>query len=199
MKYYGFVSPGIKIITSDFEEIRGLINVVQFPKFKKFKDKAGAIKFVMENAMEFQTKSLHKYGECFDTMYITAEYFIRDNNVYYNIHTNGLGNVDLARTEFDNFMLKEKRNGLIMLKLPNMNLNENYLTSHVTAIYNLLEIVGSLVDVELIIPNHSIYYLLKSYTGDYRPYRKLRDYIDSRKGRLAITMENWGGLDIQQR
>lgn len=194
MKYYGFVSPGVKIITTDFEEIRGLINIVQYPKFKKFRTKAEAIKFVMENTMEFQTKSLIKYGECFEKMYITAEYFIRENNVYYNLYTNALGNVDLAETEFDKFMLKEKRNGIVMLKMIDMNLNENLISSHVMVITNLLKIVGSLVDIELIIPNHSIYYLLKSYTGSYRPYVKLREYIDSRKGRLCVTMLNWGGV-----
>lgn len=193
MPFYGFVSPGIRIVTSNYDEIRGLIKSEQYPNFRKFYKRWQAIQFVADNAMEFKLERLKKYGECFQSMYLTIEYFIQGSSVYYNIFTNRLGNVDLSESKRDPSMLIEKRNGIIMVEMKGMNLNPNLIISHAMAIQNVLRLVGSFVDVELIIPNHSIFYLINSYQGDFRPYTRFLEFIRARKGRLALTMENWGG------
>lgn len=194
MSFYGFVSPGIRIITANYDDIRDLIDIVQYPKFMKFRTKDEAIKFVADNTMEFRLQRLKKYGECFDNLYATVEYFISGTSVYYNVFTDRLGNVDLSDTIVDDSMIVERRNGLLMIEIKEINLDNNLIMSHAIAIQKILEILGTFIDVELVIPNHSIYYLINSYSGDYRPYRRVIDFINSRKGRLCLTMDNWGGM-----
>lgn len=192
MAYYGFVSPGIKIITDTYEDIEDLITVVQYPKFIKTRTKDEAMEFVYRNTMEFQLKKLIRYGECFTTNYVKISYFIRNKSLYYNIYTDKFGRLIIPEENISKDMIIEQRNTITTIQIKNTNFDNNLILSHGLAIQMILTLLGSYIDVELVIPNHSVYYLFNSYTGNYRPYVRLIDFMGSRKGRVCFTMEEWG-------
>lgn len=133
--------------------------------------------------------NVKKYGDCFDNLYITIEYFIRDRYIYYNLDTSKLGRVRIVCDRDDVFI--ENRTESMMVRLEMPNLNNDSIMSHAVAVYQILDILGEYVDVEIIVPDHSIFYLLTAYTGTRYSYLKLLNAIESRKGKVSVTLKSW--------
>lgn len=184
--WYGYVGPGIHGVNQDFQMISKLKTVYPYLKFRKFYTEEKAWEFVHRYGKRKELSAIIRYGNVFNTHYVTVDYYIKEDAVYYNVHTKKLGYIRLVSTD-DNISI-ENRVHIIKVKISNIYLNNDLVSSHAIAIYHILRLLGSYVDVELKVPDHSIYYMLTSYTGTKSSLTRVLKYIDSRKGEIAITV-----------
>lgn len=52
--------------------------------------------------------------------------------------------------------------------------------------------IGDLVDVDVKVPDHSIFYALMTYNGQNRTINRVRTYIDERIAKVSVSMDNFG-------
>jgi hypothetical protein len=188
--WYGYVGPGIRGVQNDINVIRKLLAVYPYLKFRKKKTEEEAWAFVEREGKRPTLKRITKYGDIFNTHYVTVEYFIQDGSVFYNIFTKNIGYIRISSD--DENVLIENRSELIKIELSNIHLNNEFISSHAIAIYHILRLLGSYVDVEILVPDHSIFYMLTAYTGTKSSLVRVLKYIESRKGNIAVTVkEKW--------
>lgn len=112
------------------------------------------------------------------------EYFIRNPNIYYNFDTSNLGTLRIVK---DTAVI-ENRTNLVKAMLPNVVVDPNSISGHIIAIYSGIKLLGDFIDVEVVVPDHSIFYAIRSYTGSNRPIARLRDYLKVRLGKVSVTL-----------
>ena len=187
--WYGYVAPGLNKVTEDFDVIRNWSRVMPYSKFRKFRSEEEAWDFVKRNKMAKDLVSIKNYGDCFDNLYLKCQYFITAKSVCYNVFTDNIGFVKVE-TEDPNILI-ENRLDVIKIKMTNIRLNNDLISSHSIAIYNLLEILGDFVDVNIEVPDQSIYYMMKAYTGTKPIYLKLQQLMKRRRGEISVTLKEW--------
>lgn len=188
--WYGYVGPGLRGVTQDIHLIRRLHRVYPYLKFRKRDTEEQAWEFVNRQGRRSPLSKLTKYGNIFDNHYVTIEYFITDDSIYYNIFTKKLGYIKVSNTNPN--ISVENRSEMIKIKYSNIFLNNQLISSHAIAIFHVLKILGSYVDCEIKVPDHSIFYLLSSYTGNKPNLLRVLKYIKSRKGKIAVTVKDEG-------
>lgn len=190
--WYGFVSGDTICVTQDYKEIDILSSLLPYPKFRKFPGDDGedrAWEFVNHYRKKKAFESVRDYGDCFDGFTLKVNYIIDKDCVYYNVRTGSMGFVSIACS--DENVEMTVGNSLITIKLNNISLNNNLISSHAIAIWHILRILGDLVDINLTVPDHSVFYLLTSYTGNKPSLVRVLDKIKSRKGHISLTVERW--------
>ena len=158
---YAVVAPGLKGIYEDPKVIDKIMALYPYTKFRKF-----------------QTE------EEFDKHHVVMEYFIRNPNVYFNYDTSKLGTLRLVKDT----AIIENRTNLIKAMIPNLIVDRESISGNIIAIYNGIKLLGDFIDVEVVVPDHSIFYAIRSYTGNNRAIARLKDYLKVRLGKVSVTL-----------
>ena len=74
------------------------------------------------------------------------------------------------------------------VKVCNVKLDNTLIAHHCIAIQNILRIFGNYINMELILPNISIYLALTKYTGTNFNIRNVQNNIESRFGEVYYTL-----------
>lgn len=193
--YYGFVGGTIKTVFSDWSKVETLRLIYPYSSYHKFRYEYQAWEWVRRRGSKKITESIVRYGSVFKNHYLRIEYLIGPDSVYYNVYTNKLGYVKLVNSKPD--VIIENRSNIILVEIQGIELNKNLIISHLIAIQNILQIVGDLVDVEFILPNHSIFYAMTHYTGSNKMIAKILEFIKKRQGSVAWTLFDFG-KDIKE-
>jgi len=187
--FYGFVGGTIRTVFNDYKKIERLAIIYPYCSYRKFYDEADAWRWVGTHGSRKITSNIYKYGKTFDKHFVTFEYKIANASVYANITTKNLGYVKLLSD--DNNVVIDNRTGSIYLEIKDLDLNPDLVLSHLIAIYNVLDLLGNFVDVEVVLPNHSIFFALTKYTGNSRALLRVIEKIKKRKGGLAWTLKDY--------
>lgn len=183
--YYGLVAPGYKTITTDYQMVERAKVFYPYLKWRKFTTSEAALEFISRNYTDKRVKMIRNYGDTFNDLYISAKYTIANNSVYYELDTRRVGNFRIIAPS----ALVEYRAGRVYIKMENAYLDPNSISGNMSAIFHLLDIVGECIDVNLMLPNFSIYYALTQYKrGNIRPIRLVQDKIASRLCKVAFTL-----------
>lgn len=187
--WYAYVGPGIIHVCNNFSTIDKLAAIFPYSKFRKCKTEDDAWEFIARFGKRPELKNVVRYGDTFNTHFVTVEYMIAKDSVYYNVKTSQLGYIRLESSD-ENFVI-ENRTELIKVKLKNIFLNKDLVSAHAIAIYHIVRLLGNYVDVEIKVPDHSIFYMLTSYNGTKTSITKVRKFLASRKGKVSVTLLNW--------
>jgi hypothetical protein len=188
--WYGYVGPGMFHVTKNYQVIDRLAALFPYSKYRKFRTEEEAWEFITRNGKRPELKNVVRYGDTFENHYVTVDYIITEDTVFYNVSTSKLGYIKLISDD-SNFVI-ENRTDMITVRLKNIFLNKDMISSHAIAIYHILKLLGNYIDVEVIVPDHSIFYMLTIYTGSKPTILKLKKLIGSRQGKLSVTLLNWG-------
>lgn len=191
---YAVIAPGIHTVCDKWEDVERITKLYPYPKYRKFRTTEECWNYVERYAYRRVYTDLNKYGDTFDKLYIRMEYFIRKDRVYYNFYTKKCGYITLVSDD-ENIVI-ENSNGVIKVIYMNLNLSEDRIVDHVIAIYHGLKVVGEMIDVDILVPDHSIFYALMTYKGKNRQIMRVREYIDRRMAKVSVSMKNFGGEDI---
>lgn len=184
---YAFVSNEYRSIVKTQRQLDFLCSVYSYPKFKKVNTTAEAREFFSANDRKFFTPSLNQYGKVEDLGYISIQYFIDRNNVYVNVYTKHFGFIKL--TELPKNVKQDSSYDLLKLKICNVVLNDAVIAHHCTAIRSILSLFDSNINVELILPDISVYLACTKYKGKNFSIRNLQGILQSRMGVTFYTIK----------
>lgn len=183
---YAVVAPGFSCIYHNWSDVERIKALYPYPKWGKFSTEAQAQEFIKRNTCSKQLKEIYNYGNTLSTMYLDVKYRIGKDCLFYTINTKRVGTLRVSAPN----ALVEYRGSMIFVKVPNVKLSDESIAGHMSAIYSLLELVGEYVDVNIEIPNYSIFYCLTVYSkGNNRSVQLTRDAISKRLCEVAFTLK----------
>lgn len=182
---YAVVAPGLKGIYEDPRIIDRILALYPYTKFRKFATEDECWEFIRRNENTHGLEDITDFGDAFPKHHVKMEYFIWNSNIYYNFDTHLLGTIRILDKE----AVVENRANLIKVMLPNIIVDPNTISGHIIALYNGIRLLGDYIDVSVTVPDHSIFYALHSYTGNNRAITRLRRYLDSRLGKVSVTLK----------
>lgn len=188
---YAVVVPGISTVFDNWADVERICALYPYPKFRKFTTREECWEFVKRHTSKKVYTDIYKYGDTFDNLYVTIEYFICEDKVCYNFKTKKIGYLTVECS--DPNVHFTNRNGVIKATLSDIRLNDDLITSHVIAIWHGLKIIGDYVDVDIKVPDHSVFYALTTYKGRNRAINRVRDFIDNRIAKVSLSMKDFGG------
>lgn len=190
---YAVTAPGFSCVYSNWHMVERVRVFYPYLKWKKVYTQEQAQQFIERNKCIPKANLVYNYGDTFKNMYVTATYDILDSSVKYVIDTQNIGKIHVNKT---NFVVEYKARAIHAV-LPNIYLSTESISSHMSAIYNLLILLGEYVDVNLVVPNYSILYALAFYNAGYhRQVCFVQNYVRSRFAKVGFTLKR-GGNDFE--
>lgn len=190
--YYAVTAPGFNATYTDWHMVERARVFYPFLKWKKTYTPEQATLFINQNKCNSRVNLIYNYGDTFKELYITASYEILDDSVEYILDTRNMGSIRLHNPDY---IIEYKMNKIRAI-LPNIKLSADSIASHMSAIFNLLQLVGGYVDVNLVVPNYSVFYALAFYQGDrQRSITFVQQYINTRFSKVGYTLKR-GGTDF---
>ena len=186
---YAVIVPGISAVYNEWKDVERVIALYPYPKFRKFATEEDCWEFVRRNTSKKVYTDITKYGETFDNLCVSMEYFILEDKVCYNFKTNKAGYLCIENDRDD--VIVTNRSGNIKVSVLNIHLNNDIISNHLIAIWHGLKVIGDYVDVDIKVPDHSIFYALMTYKGTNKTINRVRDYIDSRFAKVSVTMKDF--------
>lgn len=182
---YAVVAPGFSSVYTNWKDVERIHALYPYCKWRKCSNELDAQEFIKRNTNNHIVKQLYNYGDTLRDLYIDAVYKIGKDCVYYIFYCQRVGNIRLHN---DNALI-EYKGSKIYVKIPNIYLSDKSIAGHMSAIHNMLQLLGEYVDVNITLPNFSVYYALTSYSrGNSRAITVTRDLIDRRLCNVAYTL-----------
>jgi hypothetical protein len=130
---------------------------------------------------------MNKYGRTNDIGYIRIEYFIDGKNIYVNVNTKHFGFIKL--TGLPSNVKQDSSYDLLKLKVCDVILDDSLISHHCTAIMNILSLFDSYINVELVVPDISVYLACTKYTGKNYAIKRTQSFLSSRMGNVYYTIK----------
>lgn len=182
---YAIVANGYQGIVDTKRELDLVISIYPYPKFRKFNDRDAAIAFLRRYTRKY-AYSVKEYGDTYKRGFATLEYFIVEDGICANLHTNKLGNVFMLNSSDD--VIFDKRPDFYKIKVKNVKLNDSLIRHHIIAIKRLLKIVGPVISICVVVPDISIYLALTSYKGKDNVIVDAQRTLSTRLGGVSYTI-----------
>lgn len=184
--FYGVVAPGIATVYRDWKSVERIKALYPYPKFAKFDYESDAMDWVKRNKYKDGKVSVFNYGSTLRDKYISARYKICPDCVLYLLDCKLVGRMRVNVPD----ALVEYKGDKIQICVNNLQLSNETIAGHMSAIYNLLSIVGPYVDVNLRLDYYSLFYCLTNYNRENNRYvSTVRSAIDSRMGEVAVSYD----------
>lgn len=183
---YAVVANGMCAICKTQEQLESVIAVYPYPKFKKVYTEEEGREWIRRHRRKRNEYEFERYGNTFSTGFVIVSYEITEECVRYEIDTKKCGYI---RIQGGNDYAVEMRPEHLTVITNDTKLNDNLILHHVIAIRRILKILGPVVDVDVIIPDVSIYLALMKYTGTNYLIKGIQRDIENRAGGFSITIK----------
>lgn len=186
MAMYAVVAPGISAVYTNWRDVERIKSLYPYPKWQRVDSEAAAKEWLRRNTYGWGLKTVNKYGNTLNNLYIDAKYKIFSDYLGIVYDTSRVGQVRIPETRNIVAYIGDK----IHVKIPDIYLSEESITGHMSAIYNVLNLVGDIIDINIELPNYSIFYSLTSYSkGNLRSISTVRDTVRNRQGAVSYTIQ----------
>ena len=186
MSMYAVVAPGLSCIYSNWKDVERVKELYPYPKWVKVQDEKQAEEWLKRNSYGHGLRTISKYGDILPNLYVSATYRIFENCVCIVYDTSKIGSIRVPNGDY----LVEYKEDSIRVKIPEFYVSEESIAGHLSVVYNILDIIGEFVDIDITLPYYSIYYCLASYKGNkLRAAVILRDMIKQRMGSVSYSMK----------
>lgn len=184
---YAFVSNEYKAVVKTQRQLDFLIGIYTYPQFRKVNNITEAKKFFNMCNRVFMRTGLNKYGRGSDIGFIKIEYFIDGKNIYVNVGTKNFGFIKLSDLPAN--VKQDSSYDLLKLKICNVILDDSLIAHHCLAIINILSLFDSYINVELIVPDISVYLACTKYSGKNYAIKRAQGCLSDRMGSVFYTMK----------
>lgn len=183
---YAVVAPGFSCVYSNWADVERVKALYPYPKWCKCYSEEEAQAWIKRNSYGKHLSRVYNYGNSFPELNIYVRYRISTDCVYYILDCRKVGNIRIHAQD----ALVEYKGSKIFIKLPNIKVSNETVAGHMSAIHNLLQIVGDYVDLNIELPYYSLFYCLTGYSrGNSRPITLVRQLIDRRLGAVALSLK----------
>lgn len=186
---YALVANGIATICSNYRQLQALISLYPYPKFQKCSTMEEARRWLRVHARGIRSVSFDNYGDTATTGYVTVCYRIVPNGICYDLDTRLIGYIKVHAG--DGALVRGSRD-TIHIEVLDVELDNALIVHHLLAIRRILRILGGFVDVNLVVPDISIYLAIRQYAGKNYVIKGLQHMIAQRLGALSITIREEG-------
>lgn len=183
---FAFVSNEYSGIVYSKLQVKVLSRLYSYPVVQFCNTEQECREFIKRHP-RFVYSGLKKAGWKKTTAYIRVEYFIADETIYANLYTDHFGFVQLKIVNNHN-ILQSATYDMIKLKISNVNVNDDSITSHCNSIMYILSLMSPIINVQIKVPDLSIYLALTEYTGNNAAIKNVRNYLKTRVGKVALLL-----------
>lgn len=183
--FYGIAGPGVNAVFTSWKQVADITAVVPYCSYRKFYTEEEAWNFVKSHSLKEYTGYLHKYGDTFDTPYLTLKYIIYNNVAYYTVNTKHFGNIRMDVAD----ALVQYRANLILIRKQFDSINENLIRDNMKVICSGVKLFADFIDIDVIVPDHSVFYAFYGYNGEDVEINSYKEYISNRIARVSFSME----------
>lgn len=183
---YAVVAPGMNCIYSNWADVERIKSLYPYPKWCKCSSEAEAQAWIKRNSYNSKLSRVYNYGNTFKDLYVDVKYRIASDCIYYVLDCKRIGRLRLHTED----ILVEYKGNKIYVKLPNTLVSNETVAGHMSAIHNLLQIVGDYVDVNIELPYYSLFYCLTVYSkGNNRHIQLVKNLMNERLGAVALSLK----------
>ena len=184
---FAFISNEYRTIVKTTARLELLLSIYSYPKFVKVKTEDEAKEFFRQQDRAFIKRGALHYGGKDKCSYMRVEYFIADNNIYCNIDTSNFGFVRLGTLPSN--VSQEATYDLLRVKIKNVILNDDLIPHHCLAINNILTLFDDYVNIEIVVPDVSVFLACTKYGGKDTTINRVKNFINSRPGEVYFTIK----------
>ena len=188
---FAVVANGIQTICKTQRALGTIIALYPYPKFQKCSTYEEAREWIRKHSRTFTSLKRERYGDVGYCGYARIEYFIVNGFSYYNIYTRRVGQLRIDSSEYIHV---DNRRNLIKVKITDTMLDDDLIQHHVIAITRILKLLGGFVDVDVVVPDVSIYLALTKYSGNDYVIRSFQRLQQSRLGGFSVTVRERGEM-----
>ena len=182
---YAVVGPGVKGVYREIRDVNNILLIYPYAKFRKFQTERECWDYIHSHTPRRMLESITSFGRAFPVCRVIMTYYIHGERTYYNFNTKFFGTLRLTKP-VDEIDIRADR---ISACVNTPGLDNMSISSHLLAIQYGLILLGRLTDVEVIVPDHSIFYAIRSYTGTHGAPKRLREFIEGREGQVSVTLK----------
>lgn len=184
---YAIIANGIQAVCKTQRELDTIIAVYPYPKFVKCHTESEAYEWIRQHSRNMNLYRYKNYGNTATLGYASMEYYIADDCIFCNIDTKLVGFLKIMTTDKDVKVMSKQ--DLIKVKVCNIVLEDNKIAHHAIAIRRLLKVIGIYIDVNIVVPDMSVYLAATKYKGnDYR-IKGLQKDISQRIGGISFSVK----------
>ena len=182
---YAVVAPGFACVYSNWADVERIKKLYPYPKWVKCKTDEEAQEWIRRNSYGHRLSRVYNYGNTLKDLHIYVNYHICKDSVLYVLDCSRIGRVQI---DSDNVEVKYE-GSKISVKLNDIFVSNETIAGHMSAIYNLLKILGDYIDVNIELPYYSLFYSLTSYSrGNCRAITIVKKVIEERLGAVAFSL-----------
>lgn len=186
---FAFVSNEYQGVVYSKQHLKVLKDLYSYPIAQFCKTEEEARQFIEKHPRKFYSGDAYKKaGWTKKTGYIRIEYYIDNNNIYANMYTDHFGFVKL-NLEFNPNVIQDAQYDRIKVKIKNVRLNNDSITSHCSAVSYLCNLLNPAINVQIIVPDISIYLALTEYKGNNAVINRITNELSSRIGKVAFVLK----------
>jgi len=182
---FAVVANGLQTICKTQRQLDAIISLYPYPKFRRCNTIEDARKWIRENKRVTTSTRFSQYGETAITGYAVISYEIKDGFISYEIDTQRVGYI---RIKVQDNVLIESRKDLLRVNCLNTKLDDQLIAHHAVAIRRILKLLGEFVDVDIVVPDISVYLALTKYSGRDFNIKGAQHDIASRLGAVSLTV-----------
>lgn len=183
---YAVVAPGFSCVYTNWADVERVKALYPYPKWCKCRTEEDAHEWIRRNSYNRSLTGIYNYGNTLNDLYINASYKIGADCIYYVLDCSRVGRLRISASD----ALIEYKGNKIYVRLPNIKVSNETVAGHMSAIHNLLQIVGDYVDLNIELPYYSLFYCLTVYSKSNNRYiYRVKDLIDNRLGAVAYTLK----------
>jgi hypothetical protein len=187
---FAVIANGMQAVCKTQRKLDSILAVYPYPKFCRCSTEEEARKWLAANARAPYDPSFKKYGDTAKSGYAVVEYYIWDNTIYYNVYTGSIGFIKVFP---DDGVKIDARPELLKIKVSGVRVNDLSISSHCVAIRRILKILGNIIDIDITVPDISVYLAAAKYTGKNHFIRGLQRDIADRLGGVSFTVSEKRG------
>lgn len=184
---YAFVSNEYQGIIYSRTVAQVLADIYSYPVIQYVKTAEEGYDFIRKKNRKFYINDTKQAGWKETTAYLRIEYFVGDDTVYANIYTDHFGYVYLNIRDSSDIK-QSVTYDMIKVKLTGRRMRDQSITSHCQAIQNVLHLFSPIINVQIVVPDISVYLALTRYTGKSSAIRMARRELDTRIGKVMLVV-----------
>ena len=184
---FAVVAPGLKGIYYHSREIDSILKIYPYARFKKCATEAECYQWISENESRRRLEELRDYGTAFHSCHVVMTYYLDEDNLYVNYDTKNFGQMRIAIPDSKDIELMQTPT-LCAVKMP-FEVYARPLQRSLLGLVTALELVGDMIDIVIKVPDHSVYYALRSYTGKDVVILRAQEAVRSRQGGTSVSLK----------
>ena len=186
---FAVVANGLQTICKTQRQLDNILALYTYPKFAKVSTEEEALRWIREHTRGVTVNYHKQYGETADFGFLNVTYEVHDseNSIHYHIDSEQLGYITAFNDDKDVAVRSGRTSTDVIVS--NIVLDDMKISSHIIAVRRILMIIGSYVDVNIILPDMSVFLAITKYKGKNYNIRGLQKEIASRLGGVSFSVK----------